>query len=94
MKYLKLFEGFDYENISISRRDFYTFTDGRNPNHLTLVPFTRREIEEIEGVLGGKKLDGRILFKSSSMWEKSARTRISDDITEIVFFISSVIYLR
>jgi hypothetical protein len=65
-----------YDNIKISRNDFYTFTDQRHPNHLTLVPFSRKDIMEIEKVLSTKQLDGRISFRSPS--------RISEDITEIV----------
>ena len=79
MKHIKLFESYGYENISISRNDFYTFTDQRNPNHLTIVPFSRKDIMEIEKVLSTKELDGRISFRSPS--------RISEDITGIQFSI-------
>jgi hypothetical protein len=68
-----------YDNIKISRNDFYTFTDQRHPNHLTLVPFSRKDIMEIEKVLSTKQLDGRIYFRSP----------LSEDITEIVAYISN-----
>jgi hypothetical protein len=91
MKYIKKWksinESMSYENISISRNDFYTFTDQRNPNHLTLVPFSRKDIMEIEKVLSTKKLDGRISFRSPSRSIYSSR-RISEDIIEIVAHIS------
>jgi hypothetical protein len=84
MKYIKKWksinESMSYDNVKISRNDFYTFTDQINPNHLTLVPFSRKDIMEIEKVLSTKKLDGRISFRSPS--------RISDDIIEIVATIS------
>lgn len=82
MKYIKKWksinESMSYDNVKISRNDFYTFTDQINPNHLTLVPFSRKDIMEIEKVLITKQLD-RISFRSS---------RISEDIIEIVATIS------
>jgi hypothetical protein len=80
MKYIKKWksinESMSYDNVKISRNDFYTFIDQRNPDHLTLVPFSRKDIMEIEKVLSTKQLDGRISFRSPS--------RISEDITGIV----------
>ena len=87
-KWKSINESMSYDNVKISRNDFYTFVDPRNPDHLTLVPFSRKDIMEIEKVLSTKKLDGRISFRSG--WHRllSATSRISEDITEIVFYIS------
>ena len=79
-KWKSINESMSYDNVKISRNDFYTFVDPRNPDHLTLVPFSRKDIMEIEKVLSTKKLDGRISFRSPS--------RISEDITGIVAYIS------
>jgi len=94
MKYIKKWksinESMSYDNIKISRNDFYTFTDQRNPNHLTLVPFSRKDIMEIEKVLSTKKLDGRISFRSPSRISSNILTfnRLIEDITGIVAYIS------
>lgn len=94
MKYIKKWksinESMSYDNIKISRNDFYTFVDPRNPDHLTLVPFSRKDIMEIEKVLSTKQLDGKIYFRSPSRISSNIHTfnRLIEDITGIVAYIS------